>query len=139
MTADTSSFGPRPTNSTPPYRICLTGEAGDDWLLTGCRVRTADGDEWSFVQPCLTTEEADGLAVWLGQVAAGDSHHANEWAANLYRKARDRGHDHPHAVRILGRAWINVIWKCWTTNTRYDPERHGALQRLQSNERAEPD
>jgi hypothetical protein len=33
-------------------------------------------------------------------------------------------------VRILARAWINIIWKCWTTNTPYDPDRHGALQRL---------
>jgi hypothetical protein len=22
-----------------------------------------------------------------------------------------------HAVRILARAWLNVIWKRWTTNT----------------------
>jgi hypothetical protein len=40
------------------------------------------------------------------------------------------GHDHPHAVRILARAWLGIIWKCWTTNTPYDPDRHGALQRL---------
>ncbi|MFL6002284.1 MAG: IS110 family transposase, partial [Nocardioides sp.] len=32
---------------------------------------------------------------------AGDSHHANPWAADLYAKARARGHDHPHATRIL--------------------------------------
>jgi hypothetical protein len=43
----------------------------DDWLVIGCRVRTADGGEWSFVQPCLTTDEADRLASWLTQVAAG--------------------------------------------------------------------
>jgi transposase len=61
---------------------------------------------------------------------AGDSRHANPWAADLYRKARARGHDHPHAVRILARAWIDIIWKCWTTNTPYDPDRHRALQRL---------
>jgi len=62
---------------------------------------------------------------------AGDSRNANPWAADLYNKARARGHDHPHAVRILGRAWLNIIWKCWTTNTPYDPTRHGALQHLQ--------
>ena len=61
---------------------------------------------------------------------AGDSHHANPWAADLYAKARARGHDHPHAVRILGRAWLDIIWKCRTTNTPYDPRRHKALQRL---------
>jgi transposase len=62
---------------------------------------------------------------------AGDSHHANDWAAQRYAQARARGCDHPHAVRILGRAWLHIIWKCWTTRTPYDPARHGALQRLQ--------
>jgi transposase len=61
---------------------------------------------------------------------AGDSRHKNPWAADLYAKARARGHDHPHAVRILARAWIDIIWKCWTTNTAYDPDRHRALQQL---------
>lgn len=61
---------------------------------------------------------------------AGDSRHANPWAADLYQRARARGHDHPHAVRILARAWLHVIWKCWQTNTPYDPARHGALQAL---------
>ncbi|WP_245585507.1 IS110 family transposase, partial [Pseudonocardia asaccharolytica] len=35
---------------------------------------------------------------------AGDSVKANPWAADLYRRARDRGHDHPHAVRVPARA-----------------------------------
>ena len=61
---------------------------------------------------------------------AGDSRHANPWAADLYQRARARGHDHPHAVRILARAWVDVIWACWTTHTPYDPDRHGALQRI---------
>jgi transposase len=61
---------------------------------------------------------------------AGDSRRANPWAADLYAKARARGHDHPHAVRILARAWIEIIWKCWTTNTPYNPTRHRALQRF---------
>ncbi|HZN70837.1 MAG TPA: IS110 family transposase [Micromonosporaceae bacterium] len=61
---------------------------------------------------------------------ASDSRHNNPWAADLYAKARARGHDHPHAVRILGRAWTDIIWKCWTTNTAYQPDRHRALQRL---------
>jgi transposase len=61
---------------------------------------------------------------------AGDSRHANPWAADLYRRARGRGCDHPHAVRILARAWLDIIWKCWTTGTAYDPARHRALQRL---------
>lgn len=61
---------------------------------------------------------------------AGDSVKANPWAADLYRRARARGHDHPHAVRVLARAWTTIIWACSTTNTPYNPGRHNALQRL---------
>ncbi|GFM21021.1 MULTISPECIES: IS110 family transposase [Mycobacteriaceae] len=59
---------------------------------------------------------------------AADSRRANPWADNLYRQARSRGRDHQHAVRILARAWLYVIWHCWQDNTAYDPHRHGALQ-----------
>jgi transposase len=61
---------------------------------------------------------------------AGDSRHANPWAADLYNRARARNHDHPHAVRILGRAWANIIWRCWQDGLAYDPDKHGALQRV---------
>jgi transposase len=44
---------------------------------------------------------------------ANDSRHANPWAADLYNRARARGHDHPHATRILARAWLYIIWHCW--------------------------
>ena len=64
---------------------------------------------------------------------AGDSRHANPWAAALYAKARANGHDHPHAVRILGRAWVHVIWRAWQDHTAYDPIKHGALQSLLNN------
>jgi hypothetical protein len=37
------------------------------------------------------------------------------------------GKDHPHAVRILARAWIYVIWRCWHDGTAYDPAKHDAL------------
>jgi transposase len=61
---------------------------------------------------------------------AGDSIRANPWAADLYRRATGRGHDHPHAVRILARAWLFVIWHCWQNGTPYDPAQHRALQAL---------
>jgi transposase len=64
---------------------------------------------------------------------AGDSRHANPWAADLYAKARARGHDHPHAVRILARAWIDIIWRTWQDNVGYDPTKHRALQTLLNN------
>jgi transposase len=61
---------------------------------------------------------------------ANDSRHANPWAADLYNRARARGKDHPHAVRILARAWLYIIWHCWQNNTAYDPAHHRALQAL---------
>lgn len=69
---------------------------------------------------------------------AGDSRRANPWAADLYDKARSRGHDHPHAVRILARAWLTIIWHCWQDNVAYDPAEHRALQRVlaQASQRA---
>lgn len=61
---------------------------------------------------------------------AGDCRRANPWADDLYNRARARGHDHPHAVRILARAWANIIWRCWQDGVAYDPLRHNALQRI---------
>ena len=61
---------------------------------------------------------------------AADSRTTNPWAAHLYNQAITRGKDHPHAVRILARAWLYMIWHCWQDHTAYDPARHGALQRL---------
>lgn len=61
---------------------------------------------------------------------AGDSRRANPWAAKLYHDAITRGHDHPHAVRILARAWLSIIWRCWQDHVAYDPAKHNALQTL---------
>jgi len=61
---------------------------------------------------------------------ADGSRHANAWATKIYTDAIARGKDHPHAVRILARAWLYVIWHCWHNGTAYDPARHRALQRL---------
>ncbi|HVM26964.1 MAG TPA: IS110 family transposase [Mycobacteriales bacterium] len=61
---------------------------------------------------------------------AGDTRRANPWAAQLYKHAIDRGHDHAHATRILARAWLFVIWHCWQNHTAYDPAQHNALQRV---------
>ena len=61
---------------------------------------------------------------------AADSRHDNPWAAQLYNRARARNHDHPHAVRILARAWVDIIWRCWQDGLAYDPDQHRALQRV---------
>lgn len=56
---------------------------------------------------------------------ADNSRHASPWAASVYRDARARGCDHPHATRILARAWLRVLWRCWQNSTPYDPAKHG--------------
>ena len=61
---------------------------------------------------------------------AGDSRRGNPWAEHLYQQAIARKHDHPHAVRILARAWLFVIWHCWQDGVAYDPTKHRALQNL---------
>jgi transposase len=63
-------------------------------------------------------------------IFADNSRHASPWAASIYHNARATGKDHPHAVRILARAWIRVIWRCWLDGTPYDPARHGAAAAL---------
>ena len=61
---------------------------------------------------------------------ADNSRHGSPWAAYIYRDARARGCRHAHAVRILARAWLRVIWACWTSNTAYDPSRQHRRERL---------
>ncbi|WP_226366916.1 IS110 family transposase [Pseudonocardia sp. ICBG162] len=57
---------------------------------------------------------------------ADGSRAGHPWAQNTYARARARGHNHAHAIRILARAWLRIIWRCWTENTPYDPDRHAA-------------
>lgn len=61
---------------------------------------------------------------------AANSRFSSPWAADIYDRARASGKDHPHATRVLARAWIRVIWRCWQNNTPYNPELHGGAQRL---------
>lgn len=61
---------------------------------------------------------------------ADNSRHASPWAAKVYTDALARGHDHPHAVRVLARAWIRVIYRCWIDGVPYDPTRHGNAAEL---------
>jgi transposase len=52
------------------------------------------------------------------------SRQANPWAQHVYARARARGLNHAHAVRVLARAWLRIIWRCWTDHSPYDPTRH---------------
>jgi transposase len=59
---------------------------------------------------------------------ADNSRHQSPWAADLYQRARARGCRHPHAIRILARAWARVLWRAWTDRQHYDPAQHGAAR-----------
>ena len=63
------------------------------------------------------------LTLW-----ANNSRHASPWAAQIYAKARARGCKHAHAVRVLARAWVRVLWSCWQSNKSYDAALHGAAK-----------
>jgi len=63
-------------------------------------------------------------------VLADASRKHNPWAKDIYDRALARGCDHPHAIRILGRAWLRIIWRLWHDHTPYDPAQHGSLNRL---------
>jgi transposase len=59
---------------------------------------------------------------------ADNSRHQSPWAADVYKRARVRGCAHPHAIRILARAWARVLWRAWTDAKPYDPTRHAAAK-----------
>ena len=59
---------------------------------------------------------------------ADATRHWHPWAADRYAAARARGHDHPRAIRTLGRAWCRILWRCWQDGVAYDPARHRGLQ-----------
>ncbi len=61
---------------------------------------------------------------------ADASRHHNPWATDIYQRARARGVSHPHAIRILGRAWCQIIWRLWQDHAAYDPDQHTARRQL---------
>jgi transposase len=61
---------------------------------------------------------------------ADDSRHASPWAAKVYADALARTGRHQHAVRILARAWVRVIWRIWQDGVPYDPSKHRGAVRL---------
>jgi len=59
---------------------------------------------------------------------ADSTRHRHPWATDHYARAHARGHEHPRALRTLGRAWCRVLWRCWQDGVAYDPTRHRGLQ-----------
>jgi transposase len=61
---------------------------------------------------------------------ADQTRHAHPWAADVYHRARSRGCDHTHAIRILARAWVRVLWRVWYARTTYQPHLHRSAAAL---------
>lgn len=61
---------------------------------------------------------------------ANGSRMGDPWAAAVYTAATSRGCRHAHAIRILARAWLRIIWRCWQNNTAFDPALHRSRQTI---------
>jgi hypothetical protein len=68
----------------------------------------------------------------MTRTPADSTRHHHPWARAVYLSARGRGLDHSHAIRVLGRAWLRVLWRCSQDGVPYDPGKHGNLGRLQA-------
>lgn len=85
-------------------------------------VTRASGKSHAVVFRYATNRRArQALVRW-----ADNSRHASPWAKNIYETARAQGKRHAHAVRILARAWLRIIYACWRDGTCYDPATHQA-------------
>jgi transposase len=62
---------------------------------------------------------------------ADSTRHWHPWAREVYRRARARGQDHPHAIRTLGRAWLRVLWRCRQDRVPYDSTLHGNFRQAE--------
>ena len=103
------------------------GHGRRDYSHLPTREEVHDVAEGERVCPCCGAGYAPFGEETCEQI---DSRHGKPWARHLYDQARARGHRHPHAVRIVARAWLHVIWRCWQDHRPYDPARHRALQTL---------
>jgi transposase len=108
---------------------CRQAYAGPDSVaaLAGCTPVTRESGKHRGVQFRWACNKRFRFAV---TTFADNSRHASPWAAKIYNDARAAGKDHPHATRILARAWIRVIYRCWLDSVPYDPALHGAASHL---------
>lgn len=57
---------------------------------------------------------------WFSFVSLNQS----EWAKLYYRGQRDKGHNHPQALRALGAKWLKIIFVMWRDHKPYDENYH---------------
>lgn len=64
---------------------------------------------------------------WFSFVSLNNS----AWAKLYYRGQRDKGHNHPQALRALGAKWLKIIFVMWRDHKPYDEKFHLANIALQ--------
>jgi len=101
-----------------PTRDALSGDAGQAAVAVESGKRKTATFRWGC------NKRLRGAFCTL----ADSTRHWHPWAQDLYAAAIARGHDHPRALRTVGRAWSRVVWRCWQDRVPYDPARHRALQ-----------
>ena len=101
-----------------PTRDALAGDAGQAAVAIESGKRKAASFRWG----CNKRLRAAFCTL------ADSTRHWHPWAQDRYAAARARGHEHPRALRTVGRAWCRIVWQCWQERTPYDPARHRALQ-----------
>jgi transposase len=101
-----------------PTRDALAGDAGQGAVAIESGKRKAASFRWG----CNKRLRAAFCTL------ADSTRHWHPWAQDRYAAARARGHDHPRALRTVGRAWCRIVWQCWQDRNPYDPARHRALQ-----------
>ena len=102
-----------------PTRDALAGDAGQ------AAVAIKSGKRKAACFRCGSNKRLRSAFCTL----ADSTRHWHPCAQDLYAAARARGHDHPRALRTLGRAWCQIVWRCWQDGVPYDPASHRALQR----------
>jgi transposase len=102
-----------------PTRDALAGDAGQAAVAIESGKRKTAAFRWGC------NKRLRGAFCTL----ADSTRHWHPWAQDLYAQACARGHDHPRALRTVGRAWSRIVWRCWQDRVPYDPARHRALQR----------
>lgn len=135
--ADAQIFTSLPKAGHGVRAASLLAEIGD------VRARFPDDDSMAALAGVAPVTKASGKARLVGFRwacdkklrnalidFADDSRHASPWAAKVYDDAIARGKRHPHAVRILARAWVRVIWRCWQNSVAYDPRLHGGAMQI---------
>lgn len=115
----------------------LLAEIGD------CRARFPDAESLACLAGVAPSTRASGrhravIFRWSADKKlrdaltdfAGDSWRGNAWAEARYRRLRAEGKRHPHAERILARAWAHVIWRCRQDGVPYEPAKHNGFRHL---------